>query len=140
MKQFMSDFKKFIMRGNVLDLAVAVVVGAAFNAVVQSFANDVLMGIVGAIFGQPNFSNLELHLRDCKGTGAAQVCDGTVAYGQFLTNVLNFLIIGLAVFVVIKTFEKLQSLRAAAEPEPEPLTRSEELLTEIRDSLARQSQ
>jgi large conductance mechanosensitive channel len=135
-KLFMSDFKKFILRGNVLDLAVAVVVGAAFNTVVQSFANDVLMGFVGAIFGKPNFSNLEWHLRECTGTGAARACNGTIAYGQFLTNVLNFLIVGLAVFVVIKTFEKLQSLRAAAEPEPEALTRSEELLTEIRDSLA----
>ena len=136
MKKFAADFKKFILRGNVLDLAVAVVVGAAFNEVVKSFANDVLMGFVGAIFGKPNFSNLEVHLRGCKGT--PQVCNGTVAYGQFLTNVLNFLIIALAVFVVIKTFEKLQSLRAVEEPEPEALTRSEELLTEIRDSLLTQ--
>ena len=136
MKAFLADFKKFLLRGNVLDLAVAVVVGAAFNAVVQSFANDVLMGIVGAIFGEPNFSNLELHLRDCKTVHGAQVCNGTVAYGQFLTNLLNFVIIAAAVFVVIKTFEKLQKLRASDTPEPpEPLTRSEELLTEIRDSL-----
>ena len=135
MKQFVSDFKKFILRGNVLDLAVAVVVGAAFNAVVQSFANDVLMGFVGAIFGKPNFRNLEVHLRGCTGPGSDRVCNGTVAYGAFLTNLLNFLIIALAVFVVIKTFEKLQSLRVMEEPEPEALTRSEELLTEIRDSL-----
>jgi large conductance mechanosensitive channel len=138
-RQFAADFKKFILRGNVLDLAVAVVVGAAFNAVVQSFANDVLMGFVGAIFGKPNFSNLEVHLRGCTGKGVAQVCNGTVAYGKFLTNVLNFLIIALAVFVVIKTFEKLHSLRTVEEPEPEPLTRSEELLTEIRDSLVESS-
>ena len=140
MKLFVSDFKKFILRGNVLDLAVAVVVGAAFNTVVQSFANDVLMGFVGAIFGKPNFSNLEVHLRGCTGTGAHQVCNGTVAYGAFLTHVLNFLIVALAVFVVIKTFEKLQSMRVVEEPEPEALTRSEELLTEIRDSLVQQEQ
>ncbi len=138
MKKFAADFKKFILRGNVLDLAVAVVVGAAFNSVVQSFANDVLMGFVGAIFGKPNFANLELHLRGCTGPANNQVCNGTVAYGQFLTNVLNFLIIALAVFVVIKTFEKLQSMRTVEEPEPEPLTRGEELLTEIRDSLVSQ--
>ncbi len=65
MRQFVRDFRKFILRGNVIDLAVAVVVGAAFNTVVQSFANDVLMGFVGAIFGKPNFSNLEVHLRGC---------------------------------------------------------------------------
>jgi len=137
-KQLASDFKKFILRGNVLDLAVAVVVGAAFNSVVQSFANDVLMGFVGAIFGKPNFSNLELHLRGCTGSGITKVCNGTVSYGAFLTTLLNFLIVALAVFVMIKTFEKLQNLRNA-EPEPEPLTRSEELLTEIRDSLVQSS-
>jgi large conductance mechanosensitive channel len=139
-KQLGQDFKKFILRGNVLDLAVAVVVGAAFNAVVQSFANDVIMGFVGAIFGKPNFSNLALNLRGCKVVDGAKVCNGTVAYGAFLTTLLNFLIIGAAVFVVIKTFEKLQNLRSTEVPEPEPLTRSEELLTEIRDSLQRPAQ
>jgi large conductance mechanosensitive channel len=137
-KQLAQDFKKFILRGNVLDLAVAVVVGAAFNAVVQSFANDVIMGFVGAIFGKPNFSNLSVSLRGCHTSAGVRVCNGTVAYGQFLTSLVNFLIIAAAVFVVIKTFEKLQNLRAAETPEPEPLTRSEELLTEIRDSLLAQ--
>jgi len=135
MRELWADFKKFLLRGNVLDLAVAVVVGAAFNAVVQSFANDVLMGFVGAIFGKPNFSNLALNLRGCKTTAAGRVCNGTIGYGAFLTHLVNFLIVGAAVFVVIKTFEKLQSLRAAAPLAPEPLTRSEELLTEIRDAL-----
>jgi large conductance mechanosensitive channel len=102
---------------------------------VLSFANDVIMGLVGAIFGKPSFNTLKLNLRGCKGTGVAQVCKGTVAYGAFLTALLNFLIVALAVFVMIKTFEKLQNMRAQEEPEPEPLTRSEELLTEIRDSL-----
>jgi large conductance mechanosensitive channel len=140
-KAFLADFKKFLLRGNVIDLAVAVVVGAAFNTVVQSFANDIIMGLVGAIFGQPNFSSLEVNLRGCKVNAIKeQVCNGTIAYGKFFTTVLNFVIIGAAVFVIIKTFEKLQSLRAAESPEPpEPLTRSEELLTEIRDSLQQQS-
>ena len=135
MKQLVQDFKKFILRGNVLDLAVAVVVGAAFNTVVQSFANDVLMGLVGAIFGKPNFNRLAVNLRGCSGSARHRVCNGTIAYGAFLTHLLNFLIVAAAVFVVIKTFEKLQSLRAAEVPEPDPLTRSEELLTEIRDAL-----
>ena len=142
MKAFFADFKKFLLRGNVIDLAVAVVVGAAFNSVVQSFANDIIMGFVGAIFGQPNFSNLAVNLRGCSKPNAfnVKVCNGTIAYGKFFTNVLNFVIIGAAVFVMIKTFEKLQSLRASETPEPaEPLTRSEELLTEIRDALQQQS-
>jgi large conductance mechanosensitive channel len=136
-KDLLNDFKKFILRGNVLDLAVAVVVGTAFNAVVLSFANDVVMGLVGAAFGKPNFSNLKLNLRGCEPPNqfGVRVCNGTVAYGAFITTIVNFLIVALAVFVMIKTFEKLQSLRASEEPEPEPLTRSEELLTEIRDSL-----
>jgi large conductance mechanosensitive channel len=136
-RNLLTDFKKFILRGNVLDLAVAVIVGAAFNAVVTSFANDIIMGLVGAIFGKPNFKNLVVNLRGCHGMGAGRVCNGTVAYGLFLTALLNFLIIAASVFVVIKTFAKLQSLRVHDEPEPEPLTRSEELLTEIRDSLVR---
>jgi large conductance mechanosensitive channel len=143
-KDLLNDFKKFILRGNVLDLAVAVVVGTAFNAVVLSFANDVVMGAVGALFGKPNFSNLKLNLRGCvtkpnQFTVKVTTCNGTVAYGAFITAVVNFLIVALAVFVMIKTFEKLQNLRANQEPEPEPLTRSEELLTEIRDSLQRQA-
>ena len=142
MRQLLTDFKKFILRGNVLDLAVAVVVGTAFNAVVLSFANDIVMGLVGAIFGKPNFSNLKLNLRGCEPPNkfGVTVCNGQIAYGAFITTVVNFLIVALAVFVMIKTFEKLQSMRAEEEPEPEPLTRSEELLTEIRDALVQQPQ
>ena len=142
MRQFVRDFRKFVLRGNVIDLAVAVVVGAAFNTVVQSFANDVLMGFVGAIFGKPNFSNLEVHLRGCTAklvNGVkTEVCNGTVAYGAFLTHLLNFLIVALAVFVVIKTFERLQRLRPPVDQDPEVLTRTEVLLTEIRDSLVQE--
>ena len=136
MRNLLTDFKKFILRGNVLDLAVAVVVGTAFNAVVLSFANDVIMGIIGALFGKPNFSKLVVNLRGCKkNVFGVTECKGTVAYGAFLTTLVNFLIVALSVFIMIKTFEKLQSMRVQEEPEPEPLTRSEELLTEIRDAL-----
>jgi large conductance mechanosensitive channel len=135
--KLLSDFKKFILRGNVLDLAVAVVVGTAFNAVVLSFANDVIMGFIGAIFGKPNFSDLAWNIKGCGlNKHGDKVCNGTVAYGAFLTTLVNFLIVALSVFIMIKTFEKLQNMRAQQEPEPEPLTRSEELLTEIRDALA----
>jgi large conductance mechanosensitive channel len=138
-RQLLTDFKKFILRGSVLDVAVAFVVGLAFNAVVLSFANDVVMGFIGAIFGKPNFNNLKWNINGCTGEGADQVCKGTVAYGNFITVIVNFLIVALAVFIFIKTFEKLQSLRAE-DPEPEPLTRSEVLLTEIRDSLVQRAE
>ena len=129
MRQFVRDFRKFILRGNVIDLAVAVVVGASFTRVVQSFANDVLMGFVGALFGKPNFNRVVWH-----------VGDGTVRIGLFITELVNFLIIAFAVFIVVKLFEKLQRLRPPVDQDPEVLTRSEELLTEIRDSLAHQEQ
>lgn len=126
MRSLWVDFKKFVLRGNVLDLAVAVVIGAAFTAVVNSFANDVLMAFVGAIFGKPNFDAVVWN-----------VGDGEVYVGRFVTSLVNFLIVALGVFVAVKMFETLQSLRRrpGAEEEAEPLTRSEELLTEIRDLL-----
>ncbi len=126
MRELWSDFKKFLMRGNVLDLAVAVVVGAAFTAVVTSFANDVLMGIVGAIFGKPNFNDVVIHIGD-----------GDVFIGKFITALVNFVIIAFAVFFAVKAFEMMQNLRRRGAPEEAPvdLTIDQELLTEIRDLL-----
>jgi large conductance mechanosensitive channel len=117
------------MRGNVLDLAVAVVVGAAFNAVVQSFANDVMMGFIGAIFGKPNFNDVTIH-----------VADGRVAIGAFFTAIVNFLIVAFAVFLAVKAFEAMQNLRRTrpVEEGPAALTIDQELLTEIRDLLRKQ--
>jgi len=127
MKAFWQEFKAFIMRGNVLDLAVAVVIGAAFKTVVDSLVNDVITPLIGAIVGKPNFSSLTLKLGK-----------GVVAYGKFLTSVFNFLVIAAAIFVMIKTFEKLQNLRqrdAAAEVDTPAPSDETVLLTEIRDLL-----
>ena len=138
MKQFWEDFKAFIMRGNVLDLAVAVVIGAAFKQVVDSLVNDIITPIIGAIIGKPNFNRLVVNLRGCTTRSkGARVCNGTVAYGSFLTNIFNFLIIAAAIFVMIKTFERLQNLRKRAGTEDESPLASDEvvLLTEIRDLL-----
>jgi len=126
-RDFLSDFKTFILRGNVLDLAVAVIIGTAFNAVVQSFANDVIMGFIGAIFGQPNFNKVVIH-----------VGDGRVSIGNFITAIVNFMIVAFAVFLAVKAFEAMQSIRrrgvSDAEPEKD-LTVDQELLVEIRDLL-----
>ena len=93
---------------------VAFVVGVAFNAVVLSFANDIVMGFIGAIFGKPNFNNVAWNIGSCKvNEFNVKVCQGTVAYGAFITAVVNFLIVALAVFIFIKTFEKLQHLARA---------------------------
>lgn len=128
MKVLWDDFKKFLMRGNVLDLAVAVVVGIAFQAVITSFVDDVLMRFVGAVFGKPGFQDL-----------VWEIGDGEVRYGAFINAVINFLIIASAVFVVVKAFERLQSLRRGApEEEEETLTDEARILIEIRDELRAQ--
>jgi large conductance mechanosensitive channel len=127
MKEMLDDFKKFVMRGNVLDLAVAVIIGAAFGAVVVSFTNDIILPIVGAVFGQASFNDLTF-----------EIGDGIVYYGKFLTVLLNFVIIAFVIFLIVKAFEKMQSMRGATGEEAEPLTVEGELLTEIRDILKSQ--
>jgi large conductance mechanosensitive channel len=142
-KELWEDFKAFIMRGSVFDLAVAVVIGAAFKSVIDSFVNDVFTPIIGAIFGKPNFNNLVVNLRGCRKqpnvNGAiVSVCKGTVNYGSFLTSVTNFLIVAAAVFVMIKAFTRLQAIRRREEEATgeHPLATDEvTLLTEIRDLL-----
>ena len=126
----LDDFKRFLFRGNVLDLAVAVVIGAAFNAVVQSFVNNIILQFIGGVFGKPSF-------RDAMVVSTDHGTKVFLSIGSFLTDVVNFLIVAAAIFMVVKTFEKLQERRKAGE-EPvanEPLTVEGELLTEIRDLL-----
>ena len=126
MKAFIADFRKFITRGNVIDLAVAVVIGVAFNAVIQSFVNDIINPIIGAIFGKPNFDQLTL-----------KIGDGVVRYGAFITALINFLIIGLSLFIVVRGFTHLQS-RLSNESEEEAEKSEKDVLVEIRDLLASQ--
>ena len=91
MKNLVQEFKQFIMRGNVLDLAVAVILGIAFGAVVTSFVNDVVMAIIGGLIGQPNFGAL-----------SATVGEGVVNYGLFLNAVINFLLVAFVLFLIVK--------------------------------------
>jgi large conductance mechanosensitive channel len=121
------DFRAFVMRGNVLDLAVAVVMGVAFNAVVTSLVNDVIMQIVAAIFGETNFDDLVWTING-----------GVIHYGRFLTALVNFLIIAATLFVVIRSFEELQKRRRRGGVDDVPdEEKSDEvvLLGEIRDLL-----
>ncbi|MCU1456773.1 MAG: large conductance mechanosensitive channel protein [Actinomycetia bacterium] len=119
----LADFRKFVLRGNVLDLAVAVILGAAFGLVVQSFTNDVLMNFIAAIFGKANFDAVTFN-----------VGDGTIYIGRFITAVINFVIIAFVLFLIIRAFEKLQSLRGRT-PEEAAVSAEIQLLTEIRDEL-----
>jgi large conductance mechanosensitive channel len=125
MREFFDEFKKFIMRGNVLDLAVAVVIGAAFNTVVQVFANGVLLQFVAAIFSQPSFNGLTFKINGAE-----------ILYGAFLTQLVNFVIVAFAVFIVVRSFDRLQNLRRRDAVEETPAASDEAvLLAEIRDLL-----
>jgi len=123
----LKEFRDFILRGNVLDLAVAVVIGAAFTAIVNSLVGDIIMPIIGVLIGGINFSSLSITI------GSA-----VISYGNFLQALINFLLIGLTLFLVIKTINRLQKplAKPKAETPPAPVTPEDiVLLREIRDLL-----
>jgi large conductance mechanosensitive channel len=126
-----NDFKAFIMRGNVMDLAVAVVIGGAFGTIVKSFVDDIIMPPIGLALGHVDFSNLYMLLKD--GTKApspyASLADAkaagavTLNYGAFINNVIAFLIIALAVFMIVRMVSKLYAKPAPASPNTKPCPR-----------------
>jgi large conductance mechanosensitive channel len=134
----LKEFRDFAMKGNVVDLAVGVIIGAAFGAIVSSMVADIIMPIIGAISGGLDFSNYFTglsktvtagNLADAKKQGAV------LAWGNFLTLTLNFIIIALVLFLVIRAMNTLKRNDAAAPSAPPKPSREEELLTEIRDLL-----
>lgn len=128
----LSEFKNFAMKGNVVDMAVGVVMGGAFGKIVTSFTNDILMPPIGLVLGGVDFSDLKIQLKDAVGDTAAV----TVNYGLFINVVLDFLIIAFAIFLVVKgmntAMASMKKQEAAAPPAP---SKEEVLLTEIRDAL-----
>ena len=131
----MKEFKEFAMRGNVVDMAVGLVIGAAFGKIVTSFVDDVLMPPIGLLIGGVNFSSLSITLKEAVGDNPAV----TLNYGNFIQTLLDFLIVAFAIFLVIKAMNTLQKEEAEEQPEPEP-TQEERLLGEIRDILKEQAQ
>ena len=134
----LKEFKKFALRGNVVDLAIGVVIGAAFGAIVSSLVADIIMPIIGAITGGLDFSNYFTPLS--KAVTASNLADAkkqgaVLAWGNFLTLTLNFLIVAFVLFVVVQLMGKLKRKEEAAPAEPPKPTREEELLSEIRDLL-----
>ena len=129
---FISEFKEFAMKGNVLDMAVGVIIGGAFGKIVSSLVDDVLMPLVGMITGNIDFTNLVFKIGE--GEEAA-----VLKYGTFIQNTVDFVIVAFCIFLLIKAINKLTSLRkkeeATAAPEPPKGPSQEELLTEIRDLL-----
>ena len=126
-----NDFKSFIMRGNVLDLAVAVVIGAAFGRIVTSFVNDVLMPPIGLMLGGVDFSDLVITMKEATAEAAAV----TINYGVFIQTLIDFVIIAFAIFMVIKAFEQARKKEEAKPAAPAKLPAQEKLLAEIRDLL-----
>ena len=131
----LSEFKKFALRGNVIDLAIGVIIGAAFGAIIQSLVGDIIMPVIGAVTGGLDFSNyfLPLSHQVTAGTLAEAKKQGAVvAWGDFLTVTLNFITIAFVLFLVIRAVNRL--MRKEAENAP-ALSKQEQLLTEIRDLL-----
>ena len=115
----LDEFKKFVMRGNVLDLAVAVIIGAAFGAIVVSFVNDILMPPIGLLLGGVDFSNLFISLdgQSYPSLAAAQEAGApTINYGVFINTVINFLIIAFAIFLIVRLANRMQKEEAPGEP------------------------
>ena len=129
--KLVDEFKAFVMRGNVVDLAVGVIIGAAFGKIVTSLVNDIFMPIIGMIVGNVDFTTLEIKIGEPV-EGAQQAA---IRYGMFIQEIINFLIIALCIFMFIKLIAKIQKKKdETPAPAPEP-TKEEVLLTEIRDAL-----
>lgn len=124
MKKFLNEFKQFISRGNVLDLAVAVVVGNAFNAIISSLVNDIIMPFIGIIIGGVNFSSLTL-----------TIGESTILFGSFIQHIIDFLIIAFSIFVVVKMVNKITCRKKKEEKVEVKKSDDIILLEEIRDLL-----
>lgn len=124
MKNFLKEFKAFAVKGNVVDLAVAVIIGGAFGAIVTSFVNDLVMPLIGAIFSVPDFSTLSFTVN-----GTA------IMIGLFIQAVVNFLIVALSIFMMVRALNRFKKKEEAAPQTPPAPSKEELLLTEIRDLL-----
>lgn len=134
------ELKEFMLRGNVIDMAVGIVIGGAFGKIVTSFVNDILMPPISMLLGNTNFTDLKIVLKEAVMSGEEVISPAiTWNYGNFFQVLIDFLIIGVSIFFVIKGINTLRK-KKEEEPTPEPIaepTKEEKLLTEIRDLLKR---
>ena len=133
---FIKEFKEFATKGNVMDMAVGVIIGGAFGKIVTSLVNHIIMPLVGMVTGGVNFNDIFVNLSDEKASSLAEATEKGIAvfaYGAFIQSIIDFLIIAICIFLMIKAMNKLKKKRAAElEATPEP-SAEEKLLTEIRD-------
>ncbi|MBO6158297.1 MAG: large-conductance mechanosensitive channel protein MscL [Firmicutes bacterium] len=128
MKKLFAEFKEFIARGNVMDLAVGMIIGAAFTAIVGSLVNDIVMPFIGWLIGGMDFTKFAIKLSE----------EASINYGTFIQNIINFLLIAVVVFILVKGLNKLKK-KKEEEPKPDPEPSDEvKLLTEIRDALKKE--
>lgn len=129
----LKEFKDFAMRGNVIDLAVGVIIGGAFGKIVTSLVNDLIMPLLGLILGNVNFKNLKIVLKAAQG----DVPESAILYGAFIQNVFDFLLIALSIFIVVRLLNRLKRKQVEEKKEEAPALPAEDivLLTEIRDLL-----
>ncbi|AHG19892.1 large-conductance mechanosensitive channel [Chania multitudinisentens RB-25] len=132
----LKEFREFAMRGNVVDLAVGVIIGAAFGRIVSSLVADIIMPPLGLLIGGVDFKQFHLVLREAEGTIPAVVMN----YGAFLQNIFDFIIVAFAIFMAIKLMNKMRNKSAEEPAAPPTPTAEEKLLTEIRDLLSQQQQ
>lgn len=128
---FIKEFKEFAVRGNVIDMAVGVVIGSAFGKIVSSLVSDVMMPVIGVITGGVNFTDFKIVLKEAHGETAAV----TLNYGSFIQTTIDFIIIAFCIFVAIKAINKLKREKPKAEEAPKEPSEDIKLLREIRDEL-----
>jgi large conductance mechanosensitive channel len=128
MKKLLNEFKEFISKGNVIDMAVGVVIGSAFSKIVTSLVNDIIMPLVGIIIGGLDFTSLSIKIKDSE-----------ILYGSFIQNIVDFLIIAACIFTVIKIMNKFKKQKPVEEPKPVETPEDIKLLTEIRDLLKKEN-
>ena len=135
----LKEFREFALKGNMVDLAIGVIIGAAFGGLVQSVVNDVLMPVIGLVTGGIDFTQMYVQLKGPAGATLAQARENgaTIAYGNFITIAINFLIVAWVLFMVVKAMNRLKRQPQPAPAVPPAPTREEVLLAEIRDLLAR---
>ena len=138
--KFLADFKAFAMRGNVIDMAVGVIIGGAFGKIVSSLVNDIIMPLIGIVVGGVNFTDLKWVITAASVDEAGnEIAESTLNYGTFIQSTIDFLIIAFSIFVMVRVITKITTRKKAEEeaapaPAPEP-SNEEKLLAEIRDLL-----
>lgn len=131
----LQEFKKFAMRGNVVDMAVGIIIGGAFGKIVSSFVGDLIMPVIGVLVGGVNFADLKFVLKEAQTVGETVVPEVSLNYGAFIQTTFDFIIIAFAIFMMIKAMNALNKKKEEAPAEPAPPAEDVQLLSEIRDLL-----